>query len=236
MHVCWGNYEGPHHHDVPMERLLPIVLKAKPQGLLFEGANPRHAHEWTVFRDAKIPEDKVLIPGVLATTTNYIEHPLLVAERIERYATSSGAIGSSPGPIAASEHSPASAPSSRTSPISSSARWSRARGSPRRGCGRDSSGRPVVQESISAMTLAAKQPVVPGSGAAPRRPAPTSPRRLFRNRRHFASTTIARSIWRSSTPATRSRPSPAVPPTRSHCCDRLPRRSESSTLAWAMEP
>lgn len=86
MHVCWGNYEGPHHHDVPMERLLPIVLKAKPQGLLFEGANPRHAHEWSVFRDAKIPDDKVLIPGVLATTTNYIEHPLLVAERIERYA------------------------------------------------------------------------------------------------------------------------------------------------------
>lgn len=86
MHVCWGNYEGPHHHDVPMERLLPIVLKAKPQGLLFEGANPRHAHEWTVFRDTKIPDDKILIPGVLATTTNYIEHPLLVAERIERYA------------------------------------------------------------------------------------------------------------------------------------------------------
>jgi 5-methyltetrahydropteroyltriglutamate--homocysteine methyltransferase len=86
MHVCWGNYEGPHHHDVPMERLLPIVLRAKVQGLLFEGANPRHAHEWTVFRDAKIPDDKILIPGVLATTTNYIEHPLLVAERIGRYA------------------------------------------------------------------------------------------------------------------------------------------------------
>jgi 5-methyltetrahydropteroyltriglutamate--homocysteine methyltransferase len=86
MHVCWGNYEGPHHHDVPMERLLPIVLKAKPQGLLFEAANPRHAHEWIVFRDTKIPDDKILIPGVLATTTNYIEHPLLVAERLEKYA------------------------------------------------------------------------------------------------------------------------------------------------------
>ncbi|HEY1313414.1 MAG TPA: cobalamin-independent methionine synthase II family protein [Steroidobacteraceae bacterium] len=86
MHVCWGNYEGPHHHDVPMERLLPIVLKAKPQGLLFEAANPRHAHEWAVFKDAKIPQDKVMIPGVLATTTNYIEHPQLVAERIERFA------------------------------------------------------------------------------------------------------------------------------------------------------
>jgi 5-methyltetrahydropteroyltriglutamate--homocysteine methyltransferase len=86
MHVCWGNYEGPHHHDVPMQRLLPIVLKAKPQALLFEAANPRHAHEWAVFHDATIPDDKILIPGVLATTTNYIEHPLLVAERIERYA------------------------------------------------------------------------------------------------------------------------------------------------------
>jgi 5-methyltetrahydropteroyltriglutamate--homocysteine methyltransferase len=86
MHVCWGNYEGPHHHDIPMERLLPIVLKAKPQGLLFEAANPRHAHEWTVFKDLKIPDDKVLIPGILATTTNYIEHPLLVSERIERFA------------------------------------------------------------------------------------------------------------------------------------------------------
>jgi 5-methyltetrahydropteroyltriglutamate--homocysteine methyltransferase len=86
MHVCWGNYEGPHHHDVPMERLLPIVLKAKPQGLLFEAANPRHAHEWAVFKNVKIPEGKVLIPGLLATTTNYVEHPQLVAERIERFA------------------------------------------------------------------------------------------------------------------------------------------------------
>jgi 5-methyltetrahydropteroyltriglutamate--homocysteine methyltransferase len=86
MHVCWGNYEGPHHHDVPMERLLPIVLKAKPQGLLFEAANPRHAHEWSVFKDASIPDDKILIPGMLATTTNYIEHPQLVAERVKRFA------------------------------------------------------------------------------------------------------------------------------------------------------
>jgi 5-methyltetrahydropteroyltriglutamate--homocysteine methyltransferase len=86
MHVCWGNYEGPHHHDVPLQRLLPIVIKAKPQGLLFEAANPRHAHEWSVFRDFKIPDDKIMIPGLLSTTTNYIEHPELVAERIERFA------------------------------------------------------------------------------------------------------------------------------------------------------
>ncbi len=84
MHMCWGNYEGPHHHDVPMEVLLPIVIRARPQALLFEAANPRHAHEWTVFRDADLPEDKILIPGVISSTSNYIEHPLLVAERICR--------------------------------------------------------------------------------------------------------------------------------------------------------
>jgi 5-methyltetrahydropteroyltriglutamate--homocysteine methyltransferase len=86
MHVCWGNYEGPHHHDVPLEQLLPVVLAAKAQGLLIEGANPRHEHEWAVFREQRLPEDKVLIPGVISSTTNYIEHPLLVAERLCRYA------------------------------------------------------------------------------------------------------------------------------------------------------
>ena len=86
MHVCWGNYEGPHHHDVPLERLLPVVARAKIGGLLIEGANPRHAHEWAVFRDCRVPEDWIVIPGVISSTTNYIEHPLLVAERIGRYA------------------------------------------------------------------------------------------------------------------------------------------------------
>lgn len=86
MHVCWGNYEGPHHHDVPLEQLLPVVLKAKAQALLIEGANPRHEHEWAVFRDQRLPDDKVLVPGVISSTTNYIEHPLLVAERLCRYA------------------------------------------------------------------------------------------------------------------------------------------------------
>jgi 5-methyltetrahydropteroyltriglutamate--homocysteine methyltransferase len=90
LHICWGNYEGPHHHDVPLEQMLPVVMKARAQGLLFEAANPRHAHEWAVFRDVRISEDKILIPGVLSTTTNYVEHPLLVAERIERFA---GAVG-----------------------------------------------------------------------------------------------------------------------------------------------
>jgi 5-methyltetrahydropteroyltriglutamate--homocysteine methyltransferase len=86
MHCCWGNYEGPHHHDVPMRDLLPVLLKAKPQALLFEAANPRHAHEWTVFREARLPDDKILIPGVLSSTTNYVEHPELVAERLMRFA------------------------------------------------------------------------------------------------------------------------------------------------------
>jgi 5-methyltetrahydropteroyltriglutamate--homocysteine methyltransferase len=86
MHVCWGNYEGPHHHDVPLEALLPVVIKARAQALLFEAANPRHAHEWAVFQTANIPDDKILVPGVLSTTTNYVEHPLLVAERLGRFA------------------------------------------------------------------------------------------------------------------------------------------------------
>jgi 5-methyltetrahydropteroyltriglutamate--homocysteine methyltransferase len=86
MHICWGNYEGPHHHDIPLEQLLPVVIKAKPQALLFEASNPRHAHEWTVFKKQKVPDDKILVPGVLSTTTNYIEHPELVAERILRFA------------------------------------------------------------------------------------------------------------------------------------------------------
>jgi len=86
LHVCWGNYEGPHHHDAPMEVVLPIAVKANVSGLLFESSNPRHAHEWTVFADADLPEDLVLIPGVIDSTTNFIEHPRLVAERIGRFA------------------------------------------------------------------------------------------------------------------------------------------------------
>ena len=87
MHVCWGNYEGPHHKDVPLATILPTVLKAKPQGLLFETANPRHGHEWETIHKmrAQVPQDKVLIPGVLDTTTNFIEHPRLVAQRLQRF-------------------------------------------------------------------------------------------------------------------------------------------------------
>jgi 5-methyltetrahydropteroyltriglutamate--homocysteine methyltransferase len=86
MHVCWGNYEGPHDHDIPLQKILHIVLKAKPSAILFEASNPRHAHEWTVWRDAKIPGDKILVPGLLTSTSNYVEHPELVAQRIQQFA------------------------------------------------------------------------------------------------------------------------------------------------------
>ena len=86
LHLCWGNYEGPHDFDIPLQTILPIILKAKPQAISFEAANPRHEHEWTVWRDARVPDDKVLVPGVIDTCTNYIEHPELVAQRICRFA------------------------------------------------------------------------------------------------------------------------------------------------------
>jgi 5-methyltetrahydropteroyltriglutamate--homocysteine methyltransferase len=86
MHVCWGNFEGPHVRDIPLRSIVDIVLGARPAGLSLEGANPRHGHEWAVFEDIKLPEGKVLIPGVLDSTTNFVEHPELVAQRIIRYA------------------------------------------------------------------------------------------------------------------------------------------------------
>jgi 5-methyltetrahydropteroyltriglutamate--homocysteine methyltransferase len=86
LHLCWGNYEGPHHRDVPLRDILPVVLKARPHAISLEGANPRHEHEWAVFREVKLPDDKILIPGVLDSTTNFIEHPELVAQRLVRYA------------------------------------------------------------------------------------------------------------------------------------------------------
>ena len=86
LHLCWGNYLGPHHRDIPLREIIRAVLKARPQGLSFEGANCRHEHEWVVFREVRLPDDKVIIPGVLDSTTNFIEHPELVAQRIMRYA------------------------------------------------------------------------------------------------------------------------------------------------------
>ena len=86
MHICWGNYEGPHDHDIPVAKILPIILRAKPSAISFEASNPRHAHEWVDWRDADIPDDKALIPGVLDSTSNFVEHPELVAQRIETFA------------------------------------------------------------------------------------------------------------------------------------------------------
>lgn len=85
LHICWGNYEGPHDFDIPLEKIMSIVLKARPAQLLFEAANPRHEHEWIVWRDAKLSADKVLVPGLIDTCSNYIEHPELIAQRIERF-------------------------------------------------------------------------------------------------------------------------------------------------------
>lgn len=91
MHVCWGNYEGPHDHDIPLERVIDIILKARPATILFEAANPRHEHEWIVWRDAVLPDDKILAPGLIDTCSNYVEHPELIAQRIERFAAIVGA-------------------------------------------------------------------------------------------------------------------------------------------------
>ena len=86
MHVCWGNYEGPHDHDIALERVIGIILKARPATILFEAANPRHEHEWKVWAETTIPDHKVLAPGLIDTCSNYVEHPELIAQRIERFA------------------------------------------------------------------------------------------------------------------------------------------------------
>jgi 5-methyltetrahydropteroyltriglutamate--homocysteine methyltransferase len=86
LHLCWGNYEGPHDRDVPLKDIIGVALKARPCAISFEGSNPRHEHEWKVFEEVKLPEGKLIIPGVIDSTTNFIEHPELVAQRIVRYA------------------------------------------------------------------------------------------------------------------------------------------------------
>jgi 5-methyltetrahydropteroyltriglutamate--homocysteine methyltransferase len=93
VHICWGNYEGPHVCDIPMDRMFSTLMAARARYVLFETSNPRHAHEWQVFRDraGEIPQDKVLVPGVVDTTTNFVEHPEVVAERVGRFAGIVGA-------------------------------------------------------------------------------------------------------------------------------------------------
>jgi 5-methyltetrahydropteroyltriglutamate--homocysteine methyltransferase len=90
IHICWGNYEGPHTHDIDLVKIADIVLRAKAKAISLEAANPRHEHEWAVWKEVSLPDDKVLLPGVIDTSTNYVEHPDLVAERIVRFA---GAVG-----------------------------------------------------------------------------------------------------------------------------------------------
>lgn len=91
MHVCWGNYEGPHVCDIALKKILPGLLKAKPRALLFEGANPRHAHEWVDWKNVNLPDDYVLIPGVIDSTSNFVEHPELIAQRLKNYVDIVGA-------------------------------------------------------------------------------------------------------------------------------------------------
>jgi 5-methyltetrahydropteroyltriglutamate--homocysteine methyltransferase len=86
IHICWGNYGGPHTHDFPVARLFDVLHRTRAQAIMFEGANPRHEHEWEDWRQAGLPDDKVLVPGVIDSTTNFVEHPRLVAQRIKRYA------------------------------------------------------------------------------------------------------------------------------------------------------
>jgi 5-methyltetrahydropteroyltriglutamate--homocysteine methyltransferase len=86
LHICWGNYEGPHTHDLPLLKIIDIAFKARPQAISIEAANPRHDHEWEDLKTIKIPDDTILIPGVIDSTTNFVEHPRLVAQRISRYA------------------------------------------------------------------------------------------------------------------------------------------------------
>ena len=87
MHICWGNYEGPHTHDFPLAKIFPVLMRARPAAILFEGANPRHEHEWEDIKDTNIPDHKILIPGVLDSTTNFVEHPKLIAQRICNWAS-----------------------------------------------------------------------------------------------------------------------------------------------------
>lgn len=91
MHICWGNYEGPHNHDIALEKIIGTILKARPATILFEAANPCHEHEWKVWKAAKLGDDRILAPGLIDTCSNYVEHPELIAQRIERFTAFVGA-------------------------------------------------------------------------------------------------------------------------------------------------
>jgi 5-methyltetrahydropteroyltriglutamate--homocysteine methyltransferase len=89
MHICWGNYEGPHHCDIALEKVIDLILAARPATILFEAANPRHEHEWEIWRAAR-PENKILAPGLIDSCSNYVEHPELIRQRLERYVSFMG--------------------------------------------------------------------------------------------------------------------------------------------------
>jgi len=122
-HVCWGNYEGPHHRDIPLKEIIDLVLQVNAGAYVIETANPRHGHEWKVWEDVALPEGKILIPGVIDSTTNFVEHPELVAERLVRLAGIVGERTSSLGPIADLRLLPATRGSIRRSPGRNWDRW-----------------------------------------------------------------------------------------------------------------
>jgi 5-methyltetrahydropteroyltriglutamate--homocysteine methyltransferase len=122
LHLCWGNYEGPHTRDIPLHAIIGEVLKARPAAISFEGANPRHEHEWAVFEDVRLPDGKAIIPGVIDSTTNYVEHPELVAQRSS--ATPAWSAGRTSWPVATAG-SPRSPPRPRSTPRSRGRSWRR---------------------------------------------------------------------------------------------------------------
>ena len=133
-HLCWGSWHGPHTHDLPFEHIIDLMLQVNAQCYSFEAANVRHEHEWRLWEDVKLPDGKIILPGVVSHATNLVEHPELVADRIMRFASWSAARTSSPAPTAGS-----AAACTPRSPGPSSARWPRARSSRRRCCGAENS-------------------------------------------------------------------------------------------------
>ncbi len=163
MHVCWGNYEGPHDHDIDVDKVLPIILKAKPAAILFEAANPRHAHEWRSWKQARIPDDKVLVPGLLTSTSNYVEHPELIAQRIGCSRTSWGVSGCWRELTVVLALLPASARWTRRSPMPSWRRSPKGPAVPPKLCGLDAAAAPRLDFLCSSRPAEGKGPSTRGN-------------------------------------------------------------------------
>jgi methionine synthase II (cobalamin-independent) len=155
-HVCWGSWPGPHTTDVPLKEIVDLILKVKVGAYVIEGANPRHEHEWKVWKDVKLPDGKVLIPGVISHATNVVEHPELVAERIGRYAGLVGARTCWRERIAVLRRAPSTGESIPRSCGQSSRRWRKARALPARNCGVD--GRSDCQRGFDRTRSMLKRP------------------------------------------------------------------------------